>query len=168
MNLRACPLQSLERTPTATADQPRITNSERFGLGFDVEMVFKEHYIIISVVKIVWFLWYFNAFVFQLALIFCFTKQTDSCLLEVHPLPFPIIWWHTHSHRGSSLTFPMTFPEQRSFFSVRLFMSLSGCLSPCVTDQRTQRRMSHEFYSAFMILDLCPRCIPAVLPTSPK
>lgn len=52
----------------------------------------------------------------NLALMFWFTKWTDSCLLEVNPLPFPVIWWHTHSHWGSSLTLAMTLPEQRFFF----------------------------------------------------
>lgn len=68
----------------------------------------------------------------NLALMFWFTRRTNSCLLEVHPLPFPIMWWHTHSHQGSSLTFAVTLPELSSFFSVRLFMSPSGCLCPRV------------------------------------
>lgn len=98
----------------------------------------------------------FQCFCFPIWPWFVFTKWTDSCILEVHPLPFPIIWWHTHSHQGSSLTFAITLPEQRCFFSVRLFTSFSGCLSPCVIEQPTQRGVSHEIYSPFMMLDLCP------------
>lgn len=75
----------------------------------------------------------------NLALMFWFTKWTDSCVLGVHPLPFPIMWCHAHSHRGRSLTFAVTLPEQRSFFSVRLFTSLSGFLSVPVSQTNAHR-----------------------------
>lgn len=120
-------------------------------------MVFNQPYIIIPILKIMWFLWYFNAFVFQFGLDVLIYKVNRFLHPGSQSMSFPIIWWHTHSHWGSSLTFAMTLPEQRSFSSVGLFTSLSGCLCPCVTDQCTQRSAhGTRIYSPFMMLDLCP------------
>lgn len=50
----------------------------------------------------------------------------------------------------------MTLPEQRSFFSLSGFPHPFLAACPRVTDRRTERRVSHGFYSPFMMLDLCP------------
>lgn len=118
--------------------------------------------------KIIWRVWCFGAFDFP---VWPWFSDLISELIHTS-------WRPIHCHlllSGGLLTltrqfhWPLLWPYLSTFFSVRLFTSPSSRLSPGVTHKHTQEvRVSWELCSPFVILDLCPRCIPAALGTPPK